>query len=84
MVVKAENKRWYEVDKDNIPLEKLAQHYEAFNRSEGKSQKTIFWYARVLTYFGEYLDKNNLPSTLGTLDLHTVREFILHLQTKRK
>ena len=84
MVAKAQNRRWQELEKSDIPLNKLALHYEAYNRSEGKSQATVFWYSRVLTYFSEYLDKNNLPSTLGTLDLHTVREFILYLQTKRK
>ena len=84
MVVKAQNRRWQELEKSDIPLSKLALHYEAYNRSEGKSPATIFWYSRVLTYFSKYLDKSNLPSTLGTLDSHTVREFILYLQTKRK
>ena len=62
MVVKAQNRRWQELEKSDIPLNKLAQHYEAYNRSEGKSQATVFWYSRVLTYFSKYLDKNNLPS----------------------
>lgn len=37
MMARARNKRWQELKKDNIPLERLAQHFEAFNRSEGKS-----------------------------------------------
>ena len=48
MVVKAKNRRWYEVDKDNIPLGKLAQHFEAYNRSEGKSLRTVECYCSVL------------------------------------
>lgn len=41
MVVRATNRSWQELEKDNIPLDKLAQHFEAYNRSEGKSPRTI-------------------------------------------
>jgi len=84
MVVRAKNRRWQELEKDNIPLERLAQHFEAYNRSEGKSPATVEWYRRVLTYFGNYLNDNNLPDTLGDLSLFTVRDFVLYLQTKTK
>ena len=33
--------RWESMDKSEIPLEKLILHYEAFNRTEGKSEKTV-------------------------------------------
>jgi len=29
MVTRAKNRRRYELEKDNLPLEKLAQHFEA-------------------------------------------------------
>ena len=42
MVKKVE--RWESMDNSEIPLEKLILHYEAFNRTEGKSEKTVSWY----------------------------------------
>lgn len=84
MVVKGVNWRWQEVQKDGIQLGKLAQHFEAYNRSEGKSPATVHWYCRVLTYFGNYLKEHNLPDTLGDLNVYVVRDFILYLQTRKK
>ncbi len=84
MVVKAKNRRWYEVDKDNIPLEKLAQHFEAYNRSEGKSLRTVECYCSVLRYFAGYLKDKGLPDNLAELNIEVVRDFILYLQTKKK
>jgi site-specific recombinase XerD len=84
MVVRAKNRRWQELEKDNIPFEKLTQHFEAYNRSEGKSPATVEWYSRVLRYFDNYLNEHNLPSTLGDLNIFVVREFVLYLQTRKK
>ena len=84
MVIRAKNRRWQELEKDNIPLKKLAQHFEAFNRSEGKSPATVEWYSRVLRYFDNYLNDHNMPSTLGDLNILVVREFVLYLQTRTK
>ena len=33
--------RWEDMDKGNVPLEKLALQYEAFNRTESKTEKTV-------------------------------------------
>jgi len=84
MVVRTRNRRWQELEKDNIPLERLTRHFEAYNRSEGKSTATVEWYCRVLTYFSNYLNEHNLPDTLGDLNVFTVRDFILYLQTRTK
>lgn len=84
MVVRVRNKRWQELDKSSIALERLAQHFEAHNRSEAKSPRTVEWYSRVLKYFGDYLRERNLSDRLGDLDILVVREFILYLQTRRK
>jgi site-specific recombinase XerD len=84
MVVAVRNKRWQDMDKGGIPLERLARHFEAHNRSEGKSPDTVIWYARVLRYFGDYLGQQNLPDTLENLHIDLIREFILYLQTRKK
>ena len=36
MVVTGKNKRWTRLESDNVPLEKLAQHFEAYNRTEAE------------------------------------------------
>lgn len=70
--------------KDDTPLEKLAQHFEAYNRSEGKSPRTIEWYSRVIQYLTQYLERQGYRTQLGEVNIHVVREFILYLQTKTK
>ena len=39
-------------------LSLLIQHYNAHNRSEGKSPKTVGWYQEVLDLFLRWLDDN--------------------------
>ena len=41
MTLKRRNLRWEEVDKSNIPLDKLIKRYESFNRTEGKSTTAL-------------------------------------------
>jgi hypothetical protein len=84
MVLRAKNRRWQELQKDNIPLEKLARHFEAYNRSEGKSPRTVEWYCRVLRFFQKYLDDQGHSTKLGDLTLGVAREFVLYLQSRRK
>jgi integrase/recombinase XerC/integrase/recombinase XerD len=84
MVMRAKNTRWQELEKGDILLDRLVQHFEAFNRSEGKSPRTVEWYSRVLGYFGQYLRARDLPDRLGDLDIMVVREFVLYLQTRQK
>jgi site-specific recombinase XerD len=84
MAVTTRNRRWQDMDKGGTSLDRLARHFEAYNRSEGKSPKTIIWYSRVLRYFGDYLDERSLPDHLEDLDIDVVREFVLHLQTRKK
>jgi len=72
------------MDNGSIPLERLARHFEAYNRSEGKSHQTVIWYSRVVRYFGEYLKERQLADTLDNLSEDSVRDFVLHLQTRRK
>lgn len=83
-MVRAKNRRWHELEKGDIPLEKLARHYEAYNRSEGKSPRTIEWYSRVIAYLARYLKQEGYSAQLSDIDMPIVREFILHLQTKTR
>jgi len=84
MLVRARNRRWQELEKDGISLDRLAQHFEAFNRSEGKSPRTTEWYSRVISYFESYLRQQGYSTQLGSINILLVREFILYLQTKTR
>lgn len=84
MVVKSRNLRWKELEKRNFPLEKLIRHFEAHNRSEGKSPRTVEWYSRVLSQFLKYLEEQGHSTYLGDLTVGVAREFVLHLQTRVK
>ncbi len=84
MVVRAKNTRWQELEKDDIPLERLPRHFEAYNRSEEKSPRTIEWYGQVLRFFKEYLKEQSHTTRLGDLTLDVAREFIPYLHTRRK
>ena len=44
MLTKGKNWRWEELEKDSIELGSLAKHFELYNKTEGKSPKTIVWY----------------------------------------
>jgi len=84
MVVRAKNRRLQELDKGNIPLERLVRHFDACNRSEGKSPRTIEWYERVLRYFRRYMEYKGHSIMLRDLTLEVTREFVLYLQNRRK
>ncbi len=88
MAAKARNERSPELENSsstgNVSLERLAQHFEAFNRSEGKSSRTVEGYSRILKYFGDYLREQGLPDRLKDLNILVVRDFVLYLQTKPK
>lgn len=84
MVVRAKNRRWQESEKDDVPLEKLTQHFKVHNRTEGESPRTVECYSRVLSYFRDYLKQHKLPDTPEHLDITVVRDFILYLQSITK
>jgi len=77
------NFRWSDVRKNNIELKDLVNYYETFNRSEGKSPKTVKWYREVLDRFVGWLELQEKPTKLGSIDQMDVREFILWLREKR-
>lgn len=84
---KRRNQRWEELDKQSIPLEQLIRHYEVYNRSEGKSPRTVSWYTDSLGAFVRFLQNGQNggdPVTLADTGIEEAREFILYLQQKRK
>ena len=81
-MVRVKNRSWHELEKGDIPLEKLALHFEAYNRSEGKSPRTIEWYSRVIAYLSSFLSGEGYSAHLSEVDVP--REIILYLQTKTR
>lgn len=76
--------RWEKMDKEPIELSSLVQHFEVFNRTEGKTAKTLRWYAQSLKQFLLFLKKTRKPTNLANLGESEAREFILYLQDRRK
>ena len=83
MTLTRRNLRWKEVDKSHIPLDKLIRHYESFNRTEGKSPRTISWYSDTLHTFEGFLKRHG-SALLRDAGINEVRVFILYLQEKEK
>ena len=83
MTLNRRNLRWDEVNKSNIQLDKLIRHYESFNRSKGKSPRTISWYSDTLHTFESFLKKHG-GALLRDTGINEAREFILYLQEKTK
>jgi len=84
VVTKVKNRRWEQVDKDSIELLELGRHFELYNKTEGKSPKTISWYNQSFTLFNRFLVKSGKSTMLGDLGELEVREFILYLQERRR
>ncbi len=70
--------------RDPIELAALVKHFELFNRTEGKSPRTIVWYNMVLRQFQRFLQLNGKSTELDGLDEMAVREFIAYLQQKKR
>jgi site-specific recombinase XerD len=84
VMTKARNRRWEDMDKNSVELGDLAQHFELFNRTEGKSPKTISWYNLSLRQLQRFLLETERPTNLGELGEDEVREFIIFLQGKNR
>ncbi|MCL5265967.1 MAG: tyrosine-type recombinase/integrase [Chloroflexi bacterium] len=68
--------------KDDIPLERLIEHFRLFNRTENKSPRTVEWYDENLQLFLHWLQRCGKSTLLGDLDIHIVREFIINQQDR--
>jgi len=71
------------MDKGDTDLSRVIEFYETFNRSEGKSPRTVEWYSEVLNLFLDWLRSKGKPTNLGSVGEMEVREFILFLREKR-
>lgn len=70
---------WDQVDKAQIPLDRLVEEYLLVCRTEGKSPKTLRGYREKLGRFCRWLNGN-----LGDFTLQAVRTYIGELQGARK
>lgn len=84
VVTGAVNRRWQKMDRDAIDLLDLARHFEFYNRTEGKSDKTVCWYNQAISSFYRFLVRYKKPTNLGNLGEMQVREFILYLQERTR
>ena len=76
VMTKGKNWRWEELEKDSIELGSQAKHFELYNKTEGKSPKTIVWYSMVLRQFHRFLIESEKSTKLGELNEWLVREFV--------
>jgi site-specific recombinase XerD len=77
------NLRWEDMDKGDIDLRQLIQHFEVFNRSEGKSPRTVSWYSEALSVFLHWLESENRPIKLKDVGENEARAFTLYLYDRR-
>ncbi len=83
MTLKRWNLRWEDLDKNNTYLDNLIKYYDTFNRTEGKSPRTITWYTDTLRTFERFLQGRG-SALLRDARIQEVREFIIYLQEKQK
>jgi integrase/recombinase XerC/integrase/recombinase XerD len=84
MVMTRKDWRREELTKESFELTELAKEFELYNRTEGKSPKTVDWYNLSLKQFHRFLVQSEQPARLANLGEHQVREFILYLQEKTR
>ena len=66
-----------------LELATLFHQYEVHNRSEGKSPRTVEWYAQVLELFNGWLVSQGKSTFLDDVGEGQVREFTLYLQGRK-
>ena len=65
-----------------LTIDELVARYTVSNQADGKSPKTIAWYADILTQFLRYLKANGYQCTLSTFNIDITRGYILFLQRR--
>ena len=63
-------------------FEDLIQNHMYCLTAEGRSQKTIDWYAFNLKRFSRFLKSYNMPKSVKDIGISEVRRFIHYLQTE--
>ena len=80
MVISKGNRRWETMAKSNPDLLVLKRHFEIHNRTEGKSARTVAWYNEVLGLLYRWLQDQDSPTDLDSIDEMVIREFIMEIQ----
>jgi integrase/recombinase XerC/integrase/recombinase XerD len=76
------NLKWVDIDMANVKLDKLILHFAQSNKAEGKSPKTISWYAEMLNDFTKFLESSGYRRVLSDFDVDRVRDFVVHEQER--
>ncbi len=71
--------RWSAMKKDTISFEKLRQRFTVFNKTVGKSARTVEWYEQKLELFERYLGPD---ACLADVSILNVRGYIAELQER--
>jgi len=74
------NLQWADIEMSELDLGKLKNHFGQSNKAEGKSPKTIAWYREMLHDYIRYLEKTNKEANLASLEMVSVRDFVVHEQ----
>jgi len=80
--LKTRIKKWSDIDMSQLELPNLILHFAQSNKADGKSPKTVSWYSEMLNCYVKYLGGMNITPTLANLNIDTVRDFIVHEQTR--
>ncbi len=75
---------WEKMEKTTLDLHVVAQYFELYNRTEGKSPKTVLWYNNTLSRLERFLQKRGKSTRFVDIGEMEVREFILDLQERRR
>ncbi len=70
------------MDRNDLTLKSLIDHFQLHNRSDGKSPRTVGWYNEALGLFTDWLHQQGIPTSLKHLEEDRAREFVLYLQTR--
>jgi integrase/recombinase XerD len=71
--------RWSDMKKDSIPFKKLREQYAVYNKTAGKSARTVEWYEQKLELFERYLGPD---ACLADFTVPNVRGYIAELQER--
>lgn len=79
------NARWWQkMDPAVVDLDTLRKHFELYNRTEGKSPKTVDWYNQTLRRFERFRLNQEKSTRIADIGETEVREFILYLQSRQR
>ena len=71
------------MERGDLTIKSLAEHLEIHKKAEGKSPQTIEWYAAALKIFHDWLQAEQLSTSIDDIGPEQVRRFILYLQGRK-